>query len=162
MLPHFAAVKAMAFCPWSQSLLATGGGSRDRQIRFWHTHTGTLLSSFATDCQITGLVWSRSRREFAAVFGAGPRGPATTMLAIYRYPELNCTRTSSIRMPLRAVCTAASPDASSVCGAFSDSTIRVFALWDAAEPPLADIADYGSSILNAAEKIWGVDQRGVR
>lgn len=33
-MPHKAAVKALAFCPWCPSLLATGGGSQDRTIRY--------------------------------------------------------------------------------------------------------------------------------
>jgi cell division cycle protein 20 (cofactor of APC complex) len=31
---HTAAVKAIAWCPWQSSLLATGGGSSDRTIQY--------------------------------------------------------------------------------------------------------------------------------
>ena len=34
---HSAAVKALAWCPWQRDLLASGGGSRDKTIKFWNT-----------------------------------------------------------------------------------------------------------------------------
>jgi len=36
---HNAAVKAIAWNPNQSGLLATGGGTADRCIRFWNTHT---------------------------------------------------------------------------------------------------------------------------
>ena len=33
---HKAAVKALAWCPWQRNLLATGGGSTDKTMRFWN------------------------------------------------------------------------------------------------------------------------------
>ena len=33
---HKAAVKALAWCPWQRNLLATGGGSSDKTMRFWN------------------------------------------------------------------------------------------------------------------------------
>lgn len=32
---HKGAVKAISWCPWKSSLLATGGGSTDKTIKFW-------------------------------------------------------------------------------------------------------------------------------
>ncbi|CAH8387093.1 unnamed protein product [Eruca vesicaria subsp. sativa] len=37
---HSSAVKALAWCPFLSSLLATGGGGEDGTIKFWNTHTG--------------------------------------------------------------------------------------------------------------------------
>ena len=37
---HQAAVKALAWCPFQSNLLATGGGTADRTIKFHNTHTG--------------------------------------------------------------------------------------------------------------------------
>ena len=45
---HKAAVKALAWCPWSPNLLATGGGSYDRHIHFWNTTTGARTNSIDT------------------------------------------------------------------------------------------------------------------
>lgn len=37
---HQAAVKALAWCPWQNNILASGGGTADRTIRFWNCNTG--------------------------------------------------------------------------------------------------------------------------
>ncbi|EXJ81747.1 hypothetical protein A1O1_07812 [Capronia coronata CBS 617.96] len=52
---HSAAVKAIAFAPWQPSLLATGGGSNDRQIHFFHTGSGALLALINVFSQVTSL-----------------------------------------------------------------------------------------------------------
>lgn len=53
---HSAAVKAMAFAPWQTNLLATGGGSNDRQIHFFHTESGATLALIDVFSQVTSLV----------------------------------------------------------------------------------------------------------
>lgn len=65
---HSAAVKALAWCPYQSNLLATGGGTADRHIRFWNTHTCAMLSAIDTGSQVrAGLeagrpgVWKRER-----------------------------------------------------------------------------------------------------
>ncbi|KAF6811212.1 WD domain-containing protein [Colletotrichum sojae] len=37
----------VAFCPWQENLVATGGGSSDKCINFWHASTGALLATIA-------------------------------------------------------------------------------------------------------------------
>lgn len=39
---HQAAVKALAWCPWQNHVLASGGGTADRTIRFWNCNTGNI------------------------------------------------------------------------------------------------------------------------
>jgi WD40 repeat protein len=81
-----AAVKAMAFCPWQQGLLAIGGGSNDRCIHFYHTRSGTCLATIDCAAQVTGLVWSQTRREIAATFGfAQPEHPYR--IAVFAWPS---------------------------------------------------------------------------
>ena len=41
---HQAAVKALAWCPFQANLLATGGGTADRTIKFHNTHTGERVA----------------------------------------------------------------------------------------------------------------------
>jgi WD40 repeat protein len=60
---HAAAVKALAWCPFQSNLLASGGGTADRCIRFWNTHTGALLNSIDTHSQV--------RRRPCAAHAAG-------------------------------------------------------------------------------------------
>jgi len=49
---HTAAVKAIAWSPHQHGLLASGGGTADRRIRFWNTLTGSSLSCVDTDSQV--------------------------------------------------------------------------------------------------------------
>ncbi|OAL39262.1 hypothetical protein AYO20_01580 [Fonsecaea nubica] len=53
---HAAAVKAIAFAPWQPNLLATGGGSNDRQIHFFHIGSGATLALINVFSQVTSLV----------------------------------------------------------------------------------------------------------
>ncbi|KAF9598544.1 hypothetical protein IFM89_028076 [Coptis chinensis] len=48
---HTAAVKALAWCPFHSSVLASGGGVGDHHITFWNTHTGACLNSVDTGSQ---------------------------------------------------------------------------------------------------------------
>ena len=92
--PHLAAVKAMAFCPWRPHLLATGGGSTDKMIHFYHTPSGTTLATICVNAQVTSLTWSSSRRELAATFGyAQPEHPIR--IATFSWPE--CKMVGSVR-----------------------------------------------------------------
>ena len=83
---HSAAIKAIAFCPWQRGLVATGGGSNDRAIHFYHTLSGACLATIKVHAQVTSLVWSTTRREIAATFGyAQPEHPYR--IAVFSWPE---------------------------------------------------------------------------
>lgn len=90
---HRAAVKAIAFCPWREGLVATGGGSNDRCIHFFHTSSGSALATIAVAAQVTSLIWSTTKREIAATFGyAQPEHPYR--IAIFSWPE--CRQVAAI------------------------------------------------------------------
>lgn len=83
---HSAAVKAIAFCPWQRGLVATGGGSNDRAIHFYHCSSGACLATIDVAAQVTSLIWSTTRREIAATFGyAQPEHPFR--IAVFTWPE---------------------------------------------------------------------------
>jgi WD40 repeat protein len=85
-LQHGAAVKAIAFAPWQPTLLATGGGSNDRAIHFFHSRTGVCLATINVLAQVTSLIWSQTRREIAATFGyAQPEHPFR--IAVFAWPS---------------------------------------------------------------------------
>jgi cell division cycle 20-like protein 1 (cofactor of APC complex) len=50
---HKAAVKAIAWSPHQRGLLASGGGTADKKIRYWNTMTGNLLSEWDTGSQVS-------------------------------------------------------------------------------------------------------------
>lgn len=90
---HTAAVKAIAFCPWRNGLVATGGGSHDKCIHFYHTTSGVALATIAVHAQVTSLIWSTTRREIAATFGyAQPDHPYR--IAVFSWPE--CRQVAAI------------------------------------------------------------------
>ena len=66
---HTAAVKALAWCPWQPSLLATGGGTADRMIHFWNASTGAKLNSIDTKSQVSSLQWNKEHREIISGHG---------------------------------------------------------------------------------------------
>ncbi|KAK6955267.1 hypothetical protein Daesc_002898 [Daldinia eschscholtzii] len=83
---HGAAVKAIAFCPWRQGLIATGGGSNDKCIHFYHANSGAALATISVAAQVTSLIWSQTRREIAATFGyAQPDHPYR--IAVFSWPD---------------------------------------------------------------------------
>lgn len=49
---HTAAVKALAWDPHVSGVLATGGGTADKHIRFWNVQTGSMLHELDTGSQV--------------------------------------------------------------------------------------------------------------
>ncbi|TAQ88216.1 hypothetical protein B7494_g3459 [Chlorociboria aeruginascens] len=90
---HSAAVKAIAFCPWLDGLVATGGGSNDKCIHFYHAGSGACLATISVSAQVTSLIWSNTRREIVATFGyAQPEHPYR--IAVFSWPE--CKQVAAI------------------------------------------------------------------
>lgn len=86
---HSAAVKAIAYAPWQPTLLATSGGSNDRQIHFHHTESGSTLAVINVFAQVTSLSWSFTRREIVATFGyAQPEHDIR--IAVFAWPSCEC------------------------------------------------------------------------
>ena len=50
---HQAAVKAIDWNPHQAGVLASGGGTADRHIRFWNTMTGTSIGAHDTGSQVS-------------------------------------------------------------------------------------------------------------
>lgn len=63
---HLAAVKAIAWSPHQHGLLASGGGTADRCIRFWNTLTGQPLQCIDTGSQVCNLAWSKHANELVS------------------------------------------------------------------------------------------------
>ena len=53
---HCAPVKALAWCPYQQNVLASGGDLNDRCIKIWNTQKGICINSIETKAQICGLM----------------------------------------------------------------------------------------------------------
>jgi len=122
-----AAVKALAWCPFQANLLAAGGGTADRHIRLYNTHTGELSKAVDTKSQVCSLQWSKSEKELLSAHGY-----SQFQLSLWRYP--NMSRLKDITgHTARVLHTAISPDGSSVCSLAADDTLRFWKVWDGAE-----------------------------
>lgn len=73
---HLAAVKAIAWSPHQHGLLASGGGTADRCIRFWNTLTGQPLQCIDTGSQVCNLAWSKHANELVS---SSPHRPAAEL-----------------------------------------------------------------------------------
>ncbi|KAH3664408.1 hypothetical protein WICMUC_005793 [Wickerhamomyces mucosus] len=154
-LPHQAAVKAIAYCPWSKSLLATGGGSKDRTIRFWHTNSGTLLESVPTKGQITSLIWSRRKKQIVVTFGFGD-SQKPTIISMYSYPKMDVLLQVEATSNLRILSAVLSPDTRSICVAANDETVRFYELWDLKDSVILESHEdgmFGSQLIELCEGI---------
>lgn len=121
---HKAAVKALDWCPFHRGLLASGGGTADRTIKFWNSQSGNLLNSIDTGSQVCSIVWSRHQRELCS-----SHGYSQNQLILWRYPsmmkikELTGHTARVLNMDL-------SPDGGSIVSAGADETLRFWNIFD--------------------------------
>lgn len=122
---HQAAVRALAWCPWQPNILATGGGTADRCIKFWNINNGNLRDSVDTESQVCALLWSKNYKELISAHGY-----ANNQLTIWKYPSMvkQCELTGHTSRVLQI---AMSPDGSTVMSAAADETLR---LWNCFAP----------------------------
>lgn len=66
---HKGAVKALAWCPWQRNLLATGGGSKDKCIKFWNIDTGRCVNTVNAESQVSSLIWNPNEKELLSAHG---------------------------------------------------------------------------------------------
>lgn len=120
---HTAAVKALAWCPWQPSLLASGGGTADRSIRFWNTQTGACLNSIDTKSQVCSIQWSVNQKELVSSHGF-----SQNQLIVWKYPtmakvaELTGHTSRVLHMAL-------SPDGETIASAAGDETLRFWKIF---------------------------------
>ncbi|XP_031636529.1 cell division cycle protein 20 homolog isoform X3 [Contarinia nasturtii] len=122
---HHAAVRALAWCPWQPNVLASGGGTADRCIKFWNVNNGTLIDSIDSKSQVCSLLWSKTYKEIISAHGF-----ANNQLTIWKYPSMQkqCELTGHTARVLQM---AMSPDGSTVMSAAADETLR---LWNCFAP----------------------------
>lgn len=122
---HQAAVRALAWCPWQSNVLATGGGTADRCIKFWNVNNGAMLNSVDTQSQVCALLWSKNYKELISAHGY-----ANNQLTIWKYPSM-VKQAELTGHTSRVLQIAMSPDGSTVMSAAADETLR---LWNCFAP----------------------------
>lgn len=115
---HKAAVKAIAWSPHQHGLLASGGGTADRCIKFWNTLTQQPLQSIDTGSQVCNLAWSKHTNELVSTHGY-----SQNQILIWRYPSL--TQVAKLTgHTYRVLYLATSPDGECIVTGAGDETLR--------------------------------------
>ncbi|KAF2089259.1 WD domain-containing protein [Saccharata proteae CBS 121410] len=143
---HDAAVKAIAWSPHQRGLLASGGGTVDRTIKFWNTLTSSqapshaaaaaasasttgnvpppanLINSFDTGSQVCNLAWSRNSNEIVSTHGY-----SQNQIIVWKYPSMQQV-VSLTGHTYRVLYLAMSPDGQVIVTGAGDETLR---FWNA-------------------------------
>ncbi|TFK71153.1 WD40 repeat-like protein [Pluteus cervinus] len=122
---HTAAVKALAWCPWQPSLLASGGGTNDATINVWNSTTGARLHTLKAPSQITSLIWAPHRKELLSTHGY-----PTNSIMLHAYPSME--RVAEIRdaHDSRVLFSALSPAGDVVVTGAGDENLKFWRIWD--------------------------------
>mmetsp|Transcript_16931 Transcript_16931/g.47251 ORF Transcript_16931/g.47251 Transcript_16931/m.47251 type:complete len:516 (-) Transcript_16931:487-2034(-) len=134
---HIAAVKAIAWSPHMHGLLASGGGTADRCIRFWNTTTSTSLGSMDTGSQVCNLVWSKNVNELVSTHGY-----SQNQIIVWRYPSMSKLSTLTGHT-MRVLYLAISPDGQTIVTGAGDETLR---FWTCFPGPKSQGAGTDSSV----------------
>ncbi|KAI9707468.1 MAG: substrate-specific activator of APC-dependent proteolysis [Candelina mexicana] len=115
---HTAAVKAIAWSPHQHGLLASGGGTADRRIKFWNTQTGSLVQEIDTGSQVCNLAWSKNSNEIVSTHGY-----SQNQIVVWKYPSM--TQVVSLTgHTYRVLYLAMSPDGQVIVTGAGDETLR--------------------------------------
>jgi len=140
---HKAAVKALAWCPWQKSLLASGGGTADCMIRFWNTGSGACLNAVDSQSQVSALQWSQHDKELVSAHGY-----SHNQLILWKYPSMvkvaQLTGHTS-----RILHMAQSPDGQTVVTASADETVRFWKILSGGDASKKERAAAADSVLNS-------------
>jgi cell division cycle protein 20 (cofactor of APC complex) len=154
---HCAAVRALAWCPLRRHLLASGGGTADRTIRFWNTGTGKQRNYICTQSQVCSLMWSKHEMELVSSHGFAMRDSAgghsngggggesapNNQLTLWSYPSL--TKMAELTGHTKRVLhMAMSPGGETVVSGAADETLRFWKLFPAAGKPRPRTARRGA------------------
>lgn len=123
---HTAAVKALAWDPHVSGVLATGGGTQDKHIRFWNTYNGSMLNELDTGSQVCNLIWSMTSHELVSTHGFSST-TAQNQICIWRYPSLSMVAALTGHTH-RVLYLAMSPEGETIVTGAGDETLR---FWNA-------------------------------
>ena len=126
---HLAAVKAIAWSPHQHNILATGGGTADRTIRFWNTSTFKNILKYDTGSQVCNLVFSKTSNELISTHGF-----SLNQINVWKLPNLQKTATL-IGHTFRVLYLGLSPNGQNIVTGAGDQTLK---FWNVFPPFKAD------------------------
>jgi len=139
---HLAAVKAIAWSPHQHGLLASGGGTADRCIRFWNTLTNQPLQHVDTGSQVCNLAWSKHSSELVSTHGY-----SQNQILLWKYPSL--TQVAKLTgHSFRVLYLATSPDGEAIVTGAGDETLRFWNVF-----PKSQARRESKSVLNLYTQI---------
>ncbi|CAD8131940.1 unnamed protein product [Paramecium pentaurelia] len=117
---HCAAVKAMAWCPWLQNTLVSGGGSNDKTIKFWNADTGICFKSIDSGSQVCALQFLPRYRELISSHGF-----SKFQISIWNADQIQQAKLVQELQAhkSRVLHLGISPDQSMLCSAAGDETL---------------------------------------
>ncbi|KAF9262626.1 WD40 repeat-like protein [Marasmius fiardii PR-910] len=130
---HKAAVKGLAWNPHLSGVLASGGGQRDRCIRFWNTANGTMLHEVDTGSQVCNLLWSINSNELVSTHGYSTY-TVPNQICVWKYPTM--TMVSSLVGHTQCVqFVALNPEGDTIVTGGGDQTLRFWSVFPGRTPP---------------------------
>lgn len=118
---HKAAVKALAWSPHQHGLLASGGGTADKCIRFWNAHKGQMVNCIDTGSQVCNLLFSKNVNELVSTHGY-----TDNQIHVWSYPQMKKLSTLTGHT-YRVLYLSMSPDGRHIVTGAGDETLR---FWD--------------------------------
>jgi cell division cycle 20-like protein 1 (cofactor of APC complex) len=115
---HLAAVKAIAWSPYQRHLLASGGGTADRHIRFFNTASFTTTAAYDTGSQVCNLTYSRTSSELLSTHGY-----SLNQIIVWRLPSMQPVATLTGHQ-MRVLYLSLSPDGATAVTGAGDETVR--------------------------------------
>ncbi|GMN41477.1 hypothetical protein TIFTF001_010693 [Ficus carica] len=143
---HTAAVKAIAWSPHQSGLLASGGGTADRCIRFWNTTNGHQLNCVDTGSQVCNLAWSKNVNELVSTHGY-----SQNQIMVWKYPSMAKVATLTGHN-MRVLYLAMSPDGQTIVTGAGDETLRFWNVFPSLKTP-APVKDVG---------LWSLGRTQIR
>jgi|SRR6201996_2784245 cell division cycle 20-like protein 1 (cofactor of APC complex) len=155
---HQAAVKAISWSPHQRGLLASGGGTADRCIKFWNTLVSpyastsarpnsnidpsappNLLKSVDTGSQVCNLAWSINSNELVSTHGY-----SQNQIVVWKYPSMQQV-VSLTGHTFRVLYLAMSPDGQVIVTGAGDETLRFWNAFKKRPSESDDFLKLGSS-----------------
>lgn len=120
---HNAAVKALGWSPHQHNILASGGGTADRTIRYWNMHTLTQTECIDTGSQVCNLMFSRNSNEIVSTHGY-----SLNQIIVWKNPSLK-KMTTLTGHTSRVLYLSMSPCGQNIVTGAGDETLRFWSLF---------------------------------
>ncbi|XP_073016792.1 cell division cycle 20.2, cofactor of APC complex-like isoform X1 [Primulina eburnea] len=141
---HCAAVKALAWCPYNDDILASGGGTDDGTLKLWNVQKGACVRSIDTKAQICELIWNSHHKEILSGHGYGTA--CQNRLCLWKYPSMSKIG-QSLSHASRVLHLSQSPDGLTVVSAGADETLRFWEVFGPAQDTSSNVS-YLESLLS--------------